>query len=63
MQEFCKPLKNHTEDNETLLVSLFKGVNLFFNYTGTSKCLDFNNSATPTLGTQGWDYQVIQVRW
>lgn len=60
-QAFCQSMKNHTEDDRTLLGSLFGGLNVYFNYTGTTKCLDVLSSATPSLGEQGWDFQVIAV--
>lgn len=58
IQELCKPMKNHLEDDLKLLGSVFKGLNVYFNYTGTSKCLNILSSSAPTLGEQGWDYQV-----
>lgn len=58
-QEVCKPMKNHKEDDFTLLGSVFKGLSVYFNYTGTSKCLDILTSSAPTLGEKGWGYQVI----
>lgn len=57
-QTFCKPLKNHREADLKLLDSVFKALNVYFNYTGTSKCLDVSSSSAPTLGERGWDYQV-----
>lgn len=51
-------MTNHKEDDYTLLISVFKGLNVYFNYTGTSKCLDISSSSAPTLGDRGWDYQV-----
>lgn len=57
LQEFCKPMQNYTEDDFTLLNSVFKGLNVYFNYTGTSECL--NTTSTDSLGIQGWSYQVF----
>lgn len=51
-------MKNHTEDDLTLLGSVFSGLSVYFNYTGTSQCLDILTSSAPTLGEQGWNYQV-----
>lgn len=51
-------MKNHNEDAYTLLDSVFKGLNVYFNYTGTSECLNYITSSAPTLGEKGWDYQV-----
>lgn len=61
IQELCKSMKNHTEDDLTLLGSVFKGLNVYFNYTGTSKCLNIYSSSAPTLGAKGWDYQVMTI--
>lgn len=58
IQELCRPMTNHLEDNLKLLGSVFKGLNVYFNYTGKSKCLNILSSSAPTLGEQGWAYQV-----
>ncbi|XP_025204425.1 lysosomal Pro-X carboxypeptidase-like [Melanaphis sacchari] len=57
VKEVCKPMKNHKEDDLTLLGSVFQGLNVYFNYTGTSQCLDILTSSAPTLGEKGWGYQ------
>lgn len=54
-------MKNHEEDDFTLLGSVFKGLNVYFNYSGTSECLNISSSSDPTLGEQGWNYQVINL--
>ncbi|VVC30216.1 Alpha/Beta hydrolase fold,Peptidase S28 [Cinara cedri] len=56
IKELCKPMKNHTEDTLTLLDSVFKGLNVYFNYTGKSECLDVSSTSL-TLGEKGWNYQ------
>jgi len=60
-QEVCKPMKNHKEDEFTLLGSVFRGLSVYFNYTGISECLDILSSSAPTLGEKGWNYQVIYI--
>ncbi|XP_015371392.1 PREDICTED: lysosomal Pro-X carboxypeptidase-like [Diuraphis noxia] len=57
VKEVCKPMKNHKEDEFTLLGSVFRGLSVYFNYTGTSQCLDILSSSAPTLGEKGWNYQ------
>jgi len=58
IKELCKPMMNHRENDRTLLGSVFKGLNVYFNYTGTSPCLDvIGCGTTPALSDQGWDYQ------
>jgi hypothetical protein len=41
-----------------ILKSIFKGVSIYFNYTGVSKCLDYTDEATGDLDAGGWDFQV-----
>ncbi|XP_050441621.1 lysosomal Pro-X carboxypeptidase-like [Adelges cooleyi] len=57
IKEFCKPLTNSQSDYYTLLSSVFEGLNVYFNYTGSSQCLDALSTATPSLGEKGWSYQ------
>lgn len=56
-QEVCKPMTNHTVDDQTLLTSVFRGLSVAFNYTGSAECLDFS-SAFPDDVIYGWNYQV-----
>lgn len=51
---------NSSLPDKLLLRTLFKGLNVYFNYTGTTKCLDYaaTGAATQSLGDLGWDYQV-----
>ena len=41
-----------------LIQHLYEGINIYFNYTGTTKCLNISQQATSDLGDLGWDYQV-----
>ncbi|XP_025411982.1 lysosomal Pro-X carboxypeptidase-like isoform X1 [Sipha flava] len=56
VKELCKPMKNHNEQTFKLLDSVFNGLNVYFNYTGTSTCLNISSS-TPSLDAKGWGYQ------
>ncbi len=58
-QAVCKVLSNPNESGKVLLKSIFKGVSIYFNYTGSAKCLDFTDGAVGQLGVaDGWDFQV-----
>ncbi|XP_050439210.1 lysosomal Pro-X carboxypeptidase-like [Adelges cooleyi] len=48
VKEFCKPLTNSHSDCYTLLSSVFEGLNVFFNYTGSSQCLDVRVTDKPS---------------
>ena len=60
MQVFCEKLFDSKLPDKTLLRALYKGLNVYFNYTGTASCLDISSEATSALGDMGWDYQVKQ---
>ncbi|KAJ9593964.1 hypothetical protein L9F63_014605 [Diploptera punctata] len=53
----CQQLYNSSMTDKVLLKSLFKAVNVYFNYTGSANCLDIESSATQNLGDLGWSYQ------
>lgn len=61
LQELCKSMTNHSEDAETLLKSVFAGLSVYFNYTGTADCLDV--SSVYPIGMNGWNYQVGKQRY
>lgn len=43
-----------------LLENFASAMGVYFNYTGQAgSCYDLNNTATPSLGTTGWDYQCM----
>ena len=44
--------------DKDLLHGLYQAVNLYYNYTGKTPCLNLSSEATQELGTMGWDYQV-----
>ncbi|CAG5119919.1 unnamed protein product [Candidula unifasciata] len=49
----AEPLKG-----EALLTALSQVTNLYFNYTGETKCVNWtDDGSTGSLGYQGWDYQ------
>lgn len=57
VKEACKSLLTPLS-GKPLLEALAQVSNLYYNYTGTAKCVDWKgDSGTPTLGYLGWDYQ------
>ena len=60
LQAVCsKLLKPYA--GKALLQQIAEGVNIYFNYTGTTKCLNISQQATSDLGDIGWDYQVTDT--
>ncbi len=41
-----------------VIEGLYTAVNLYYNYTGSTTCLDIDTTATGQLDTHGWDFQV-----
>lgn len=54
--EACKHLDNATLTDKELLLSVFKAISVFTNYTGETKCNSLNDAA-PQLGATYWNYQ------
>ena len=53
---------SHLHDELTgsrLIDGLYHAVNVYFNSTGGTKCLNTSQEATGSLGDAGWDYQVV----
>ena len=48
------PLDNH---NKTVIQGISGGVNVYNNYTGNAKCLNW--AEADDIGADMWDYQVI----
>ncbi|CAF1000335.1 unnamed protein product, partial [Didymodactylos carnosus] len=44
-------------DDTDIVKRIVTGVNVYFNYTGTTKCFDIGSQGTPSLGDLGWGYQ------
>ncbi len=67
LQQVCKRIINglksngvgdYTEDSRPLLKSIFDGVEVYFNFTGSSKCLKLSDP--DQIGADMWDYQVTR---
>ncbi|XP_050441627.1 lysosomal Pro-X carboxypeptidase-like isoform X2 [Adelges cooleyi] len=56
IKEFCKPLTNSQSDCYTLLSSVFEGLKVYFNYTGSSQCLDVHGTVKPSR--KAFSYQI-----
>lgn len=53
----CELFTNSSLDSHSLLVEIFKGLTVYANFTGQTKCLDVNQIADQSLGDLGWDFQ------
>ncbi|XP_073517804.1 lysosomal Pro-X carboxypeptidase [Phyllobates terribilis] len=57
IKEVCKYLKNPNLDDKTLLQNLFQAINVYYNYTGNTPCLNTSQTAVGSLDDLGWSYQ------
>lgn len=48
--------KSNDDENKKILQSVFEGVSVYFNFTGTAKCLQLSDP--DQIGSSMWDYQV-----
>jgi lysosomal Pro-X carboxypeptidase len=61
LQAVCEHLTNSSLDDHSLLDELFKGLSVYANFTGQTKCLDVSQQADQSLGDMGWDFQVKRI--
>lgn len=55
----CKYLSfNHSVPDDHLLHGVSQATKVYYNYTGSSPCLNTSQTATGSLGFIGWFYQV-----
>ncbi|XP_047127027.1 lysosomal Pro-X carboxypeptidase isoform X1 [Hydra vulgaris] len=57
INEVCKHLQNSNATGDELIRNLVNAVNVYFNFTGQSSCLNIEQQASGSLGDQGWDFQ------
>ncbi|XP_069825817.1 lysosomal Pro-X carboxypeptidase [Dendropsophus ebraccatus] len=57
IKEVCKNLKNPNLDDKELLQNLFQAINVYYNYTGNTPCLNTSQTAVGSLDDLGWSYQ------
>lgn len=57
VRQFCSYLQN-VEKGDNLFESMKKAINVYFNFTGTANCLNYNSAFDPaTVGGAAWDIQ------
>ncbi|KAG8431555.1 hypothetical protein GDO86_018247 [Hymenochirus boettgeri] len=57
IQVVCKFLKNPNGGDKELLQNIYQAVNVYYNYTSDAECLNTSQTASGSLGDQGWNYQ------
>ena len=62
IQEVCKHLQDDSLEGEALITNIVAGANVYFNYTGKSKCLNTGHTGTSDLGETGWNFQVKDTK-
>lgn len=53
----CEAIDNPTTGTD-IFARLYGAMNVYYNNSGTAKCLDPNSYGTDALGTDAWDWQV-----
>ncbi|KAF6212329.1 hypothetical protein GE061_012851 [Apolygus lucorum] len=53
----CEKLSTTSKDPKVILESIFEGISVYFNYTGSSECLQLEDANPQELGDLGWNYQ------
>nr|XP_056714506.1 lysosomal Pro-X carboxypeptidase [Euleptes europaea] len=57
IQVVCKYLQQPKLSDKALLKNIFQAVNVYYNYSGNTSCFSLSQTATQSLGMQGWYYQ------
>ncbi|XP_046401943.1 lysosomal Pro-X carboxypeptidase [Ischnura elegans] len=63
VQEMCRKIltkeaqNSSLDQDKALLMSIFSGFQVAFNYSGNSSCLNVKVQSSDQLGDDGWDYQ------
>lgn len=57
IKEVCSHLSDSVASPQQLMTSLAAALNVYYNYTGATKCLNINSDAVSELGAKGWDFQ------
>ncbi|XP_064636783.1 lysosomal Pro-X carboxypeptidase-like isoform X2 [Lineus longissimus] len=53
----CDQISRSSYSEADLMKALFKTVSIYFNYTGSAKCLNISQQASGSLSDNGWDFQ------
>lgn len=62
VREFCGKINSYDyKDNIGLLKAIGQALNIYTNYTKTTKCNDIRKTAD-NLGDEGWDFQVCNTK-
>lgn len=56
IKTMCTYLSDPKLEGKPLLRALGRALSVYTNYTGQTKCLDFNKTTT-SIGEEGWDFQ------
>lgn len=57
IKEVCKYLRKPNLDDKELLQNLFQAINVYYNYTENTPCLNTSQTAVGSLDDLGWSYQ------
>ena len=61
MKAVCRHLAGSDLEGESLLASIADALNVYFNYTGNTKCFNSSQQSTTSMSDEGWDFQVRGV--
>ena len=57
VREFCGQINKPFDKNDELLSAFNEALQIYTNYTGTTKCVDTETAYDSSLGSKGWDFQ------
>ncbi|XP_077197476.1 lysosomal Pro-X carboxypeptidase [Paroedura picta] len=57
IQVVCEYLRAPKVSDKALLKNIFQAANVYYNYSGDTSCFNLSQTATQSLGMQGWYYQ------
>lgn len=57
VREFCGQLNRPFEKSDELLSAFNEALQIYTNYTGSTKCIDTETAYDSSLGSKGWDFQ------
>ncbi|XP_048216251.1 lysosomal Pro-X carboxypeptidase isoform X2 [Perognathus longimembris pacificus] len=53
----CQYFKDTNTSESQLVENVFQALNVYYNYSGQTKCLNMSETTTRNLGSVGWGYQ------
>lgn len=59
LQVICSYFNNTGLTDKELLTSIFRGISVYFNGTGTAKCLNWQTDPSTDISEIAWDIQVF----